>query len=389
MRLQRLLLYEVRNALKQFPVVGLVGSRQVGKTTLAREFASSRSSAAVYLDLELPSDRAKLADPEAFLEAQAGALVILDEIQKIPRLFETLRSLVDRDRRAGRFLILGSASPDVLRQGSESLAGRIRYLQMNPLVFQEVNAAEASGPVDFRRHWWRGGYPDSFLAPDDESSCAWRRAFVETFLERDIPQWGLRVPATRVRRFWEMLAHLQGQPWNASKLAGSLDMTGPTARHYLDILTDTLLVRQLQPLHANVKKRLVKAPRVYLRDAGLLHSLLRIDSPDDLWGHPSLGASFEGYVIEQVLATVAQDADATFYRTAVGLELDLVLARGSRRVAIEIKHTSSPRPERRFMEAMHDVGATQGYVVAPVREAFDLGPGVKALPVHEITSIEI
>lgn len=386
--LERLILKELRKALDQFPVVGLVGSRQVGKTTLARQIAKSGSAPAVYLDLELPSDRARLEDPESFLEAHARHLVILDEIQRSPRLFETLRSLVDRDRRPGRFLILGSASPDVLRQGSESLAGRIRYLQLHPLVFPEVNAVEGPGPVDFRRHWWRGGYPNSFLAPDDESSCAWRRAFVETFLERDIPQMSLRVPATRVRRFWEMLAHLQGQPWNASKLAGSLDMTAPTARHYLDILTDTLLVRQLQPLHANIKKRLVKAPRVYLRDTGLLHTLLRIDSPHDLWGHPSLGASFEGYAIEQVLATVGVDADATFYRTAAGLEVDMVLTRGRRRVAIEIKHSSSPRLEHSFIEAMHDVGATQGYVVAPVREAFDLGPGVRALPVHEITTME-
>lgn len=343
----------------------------------------------MYVDLELPSDYAKLADAEAFLEACSDRLVILDEIQRLPELFGTLRSLIDRDRRPGRFLILGSASPNVLLQGSESLAGRIRYLQLHPLVLAELAPTSSETDEVFRRHWWRGGFPDSYLAGSDEASTAWRGAFIATFLERDIPQLGFRVPATRIRRFWEMLAHLHGQTWNASKLAGSLDVKAPTVRHYLDILTDTLLVRQLPPLHANVKKRLVKSPKVFLRDSGLLHSLLRIDRPENMWGHPSLGASFEGYVIEQVLASVGHDTDATFYRTSTGLEADLVLTRGTRRIAIEIKHTSTPRLERGLVESMRDIDAQQGYLVAPIREEFKLRKDVTALPVSRLETIEI
>jgi hypothetical protein len=389
MEVKRLLQDDLLAALKQFPAVGLVGSRQVGKTTLARKILQMAAGWAVYVDLQLPSDLAKLTDPESFLSSHASHLVILDEIHRLPELFGTLRALIDRDRRPGRFLVVGSTSPDLLRQGSESLAGRIRYLELTPVLLPEVAQEGGQTFEVIRRHWWRGGYPDSYLASGDEASRLWRGAFTGTFLEREVPQLGFRVPAVRVRRFWEMLAHLHGQPWNASRLAGSLDVTPPTAKHYLDILTETLLVRQLPPLHANVKKRLVKSPKVYLRDSGLLHGLLRIDSPEEMWGHPSLGASFEGYVLEQILATAGRDADATYYRTSSGQEVDLVLTRGTRRVAIDIQHTSTPRLERGFAESMRDIGAARGYVVGPIREAFKLREDVLALPVGRLEMIAV
>ena len=371
-------------SLRRFPVVGLVGPRQVGKTTLARVVARELGHA-VYLDLERPSDAARLTDPELYLEPLAGRLVILDEIQRRPDLFPVLRSLVDARRANGRFLILGSASPDLTRQASESLAGRIAYHELTPFTAGEV----ATRARDTRTTLWtRGGFPGSYLASSNARSVAWREAFIDTHLQRDLPALGVRVPATALRRFWEMLAHCHGQLWNASKIAGSLGVTAPTSRHYLDTLEDTFMIRQLPPFAASLKKRLVKSPKVYLRDSGLLHALLRIGNLDDLLGHPVAGASWEGWVIEQALAASSANTGASFFRTAAGAEIDLVLERpSSRRIALEIKLSSSPTPSRGFWSGIADLKPAAAFVVYPGKERYPLGQGVEALPVAMLDEV--
>jgi predicted AAA+ superfamily ATPase len=372
----------LQSALAAFPVVGLVGARQVGKTTLAKQLAMGPGVDAVMLDLERPSDLAKLREPELYLEQHRDRLVILDEIQRLPDLFPILRALVDTDRRPGRFLLLGSASPDLIQGASESLAGRIRYLELDPLTQDEVD------PSATMALWFRGGFPASFLAPDDAGSHEWREAFVRTYLERDIPGLGLRMPAAALDRFWRMLAHSHGQLWNGSDLAASLGLSVPTVRKYLDLLQDTFMARQLQPWHGNLGKRLVKRPRVYLRDSGLLHTLLGITNPDDLLGHPSAGASWEGFVVEQVLAGIPSTWQPFFYRTSNGAELDLVLVRPgkARPLGIEIKLSRAPAPSRGFWNAITDLEA-QGLVICPCTERFPLGSGAFALPVQEASRL--
>ena len=374
----------LRVSLRQFPVVALVGPRQAGKTTLAQAIARKLGQA-IYLDLERPSDAARLTDPELYLKPLADKLVILDEIQRRPELFPVLRSLVDAKRTNGRFLLLGSASPDLTRQASESLAGRIIYHELTPFTMSEV----ASNTRDTRTMLWnRGGFPGSFLAPDNARSLAWREAFIETHLQRDLPALGVRIPATALRRFWEMLAHYHGQLWNASKIAGSLGVAPPTAKHYLDTLEDTFMIRQLPPFAANLKKRLVKSPKIYLRDSGLLHALLRIGSRDDLLGHPIAGASWEGWVIEQALAASGSYTGASFFRTAAGAEIDLVLERPRRsRIALEIKLSSAPKPSRGFWSGIADLKPSAAYVVYPGTERFPLGQGVEALPVSMLRDV--
>ena len=371
-------------SLRRFPVVALVGPRQVGKTTLARTVAR-KLGRVVYLDLERPSDAAKLTDPELYLEPLADRLVILDEIQRRPELFPVLRSLVDAKRANGRFLILGSASPDLSRQASESLAGRITYHELTPFAAGEV----ATRARDTRMTLWtRGGFPGSYLASSNARSLAWREAFIETHLQRDLPALGVRIPAAALRRFWEMLAHYHGQLWNASKIAGSLGVTPPTAKHYLDTLEDTFMIRQLPPFAANLKKRLVKSPKVYLRDSGLLHALLRIGAMDDLLGHPVAGASWEGWVIEQALAASGANTGASFFRTAAGAEIDLVLERPrARRIALEIKLSSAPKPSRGFWSGIADLKPSAAYVVYPGKERYPLGQGVEALPVSMLGDV--
>ena len=296
-----------------------------------------------------------------------------------------LRSVVDAKRANGRFLILGSASPDLSRQASESLAGRIIYHELTPFTAGEV----ATRVRDTRMtHWIRGGFPGSYLASSNARSQEWREAFIETHLQRDLPGLGVRIPATALRRFWEMLAHHHGQLWNASKIAGSLGVTAPTAKHYLDTLEDTFMVRQLPPFAANLKKRLVKSPKVYLRDSGLLHALLRIGTMDDLLGHPVAGASWEGWVIEQALAASGANTGASFFRTAAGAEIDLVLERPrGKRIALEIKLSSAPKPSRGFWSGIADLQPTAAYVVYPGKERYPLGPGVEALPVSMLGEI--
>jgi hypothetical protein len=381
--IKRALLTRVDNALHDFPVVGILGPRQVGKTTLAHEVVERREEQTRYLDLESAADRARLSDPEAYLEAQQGHLVILDEIHRVPELFAVLRVLVDRRRRrgsrTGQFLVLGSASPNLLRQSSESLAGRIIYLELTPVVANEVPGDSKS----ITRLWNRGGFPDSLLARSDDASLAWRRSFIRTYLERDIPQLGPRIPAETLRRFWTMLAHLQGQQMNAANIAASLGVTGQTVARYLDLLTDLLLVRRLPPWAGNVGKRLVRAPKVYVRDSGLVHALLDLASADDVLGHPVAGGSWEGMVIESLIAA-AGDMTAYFYRTSAGAEIDLVLegARG-KRYAIEIKRSTAPVVSKGFWNGCDDIGAAEAIVVYPGDETIPLRAGVSALGVHD------
>lgn len=374
-------------ALERFPAVALLGPRQVGKTTLATMLAEERGADVVYLDLELPSDRTRLAEPELYLGAQEGKLVILDEIHRVPEIFQTLRGLIDRRRRkgmkAGQFLVLGSASMDLLRQSAETLAGRITYLELAPLVGAEILAGK-SGGLD--RLWLRGGFPDSFLAPTDEASTDWRLAFIQTYLERDIPALGPRILAETLHRFWRMLAHAQGQPFHAAPLASGLGVSGHTVARYLDILVDLLLVRRLQPWAGNVKKRLVRSPKVYVRDSGLVHALLGIRGMDDLLGHPVAGLSWEGLVIENILALAPPATDAWFYRSSNGAEIDLILELGSRRRhAIEIKRSvRDPRPAKGFYLACDELGIERRWVVYPGRERFPLDARTTVLPFHEL-----
>lgn len=373
----------VLEQLDRFPAVALLGPRQVGKTTLARQISLQRQ--ALMLDLESPADRAKLQEPELFLSRYPDQLLILDEVQRLPGLFEVLRGVIDANRhggrRSGQFLLLGSASVELIRQSSESLAGRICYLELSGLSVLELGA-EAS-----ERLWIRGGFPDSVQAPDDASSSIWREQFIRTYLERDIPQLGPRIPAETLRRFWTMLAHHQGGLLNAAALGRALGVDGKTIRHYLDLLVDLLLVRQLQPLVANAGKRLVKAPKVYVRDSGLLHTLLGLDSADAVLGHPVAGASWEGFVLETLLTVMPQRCQAFFYRTAGGAEMDLVIDHpGGERWAIEVKRSLTPTLSRGFHQARVDLDPRHSFVVIPREGRFPLAPGVDAVGLVELAA---
>jgi len=373
----RTLKLKVESGLADNPAVALLGPRQVGKTSLAHEVATGLES--VYLDLEAPADLAKLQDAGGYLAAQAGKLVILDEIQRVPDLFPVLRGLIDKGRRRGggngQYLILGSASMDLLRQSSESLAGRIRYLELGGFTPAEI---APSGEIG--RLWLRGGFPRSYLARDGTRSAEWREDFIRTYVERDIPQLGPRVPAMTLRRFWTMLAHLQGELANASKLAAGLDLSHTTVLRYLDLMVDLLLVRRLPPWHANTGKRLVKSPKIYLRDSGLLHQLLGVHDMDDLLGNPVVGASWEGFVIESLLSVVPAGAHAYFYRTSGGAEIDLLLQMPRRGLwAIEIKRSSSPRLEKGFHQACADLTVRKRFVVYQGVETYPLPHGVTAM----------
>lgn len=379
--IDRSLLHPLLISLSRFPVVGLLGARQVGKTTLARLIAE-RTAEPVYLDLERPSDLGKLQEPELYLESHTGHLVILDEIQRKPDLFPLLRSLVDSSGHNGQFLVLGSASPELIRQASETLAGRIIYHELTPIRVEELGGTL----IPPGQHWLRGGFPRSLLAEDDQASMEWRDAFIQTYLERDIPAYGSRLSPEVLRQLWRMVAHGHGQIWNATRLAASLGITSPTVKRYLDLLESTFLVRSLSPFHSNLGKRLVKAPKVYLRDSGLLHGLLGIGTWDDLHGHPILGASWEGWVIEQVLSELSSGWGGCFYRTSAGAELDLLLEghSGRSRLAVEIKYSTNPVLSRGFWSALKDLGLDKGYVVCPTKEAYPLAKGVTAMPVHDL-----
>ncbi|MEN6320859.1 MAG: ATP-binding protein [Syntrophaceae bacterium] len=380
--IERALRDTIISSLKKYPVVGILGPRQVGKTTLANMIRNNISGESIYLDLELPSDINKLQEAELYLDKSAGILVIIDEIQRMPSLFPLMRALVDKNRIPGRFLILGSASPDLMKHASETLAGRFIYHELTPF-----SAAE-TGYAELHRLWLRGGYPGSYLSETDEDSFSWREAFIKTFLERDIPQLNIRIPAAYLRRFWTMLAHLHGQLWNKSRVADSMDVSAPTVQRYLDVLEDTFIIRQLPPYHFNIKKRLIKSPKVYIRDSGLFHTLLMIKSMEYLQGHPTIGSSWEGFVIEQIIPLLPSHWKCYFYRTSAGAEIDLlIVGEDGILIPIEIKYSLSPKPTKGFWNAYQDLSCTKGFVVYPGAEVYPLGSGVLALPIKEISQI--
>jgi hypothetical protein len=368
------LVREVRSALKRSRAVALIGPRQCGKTTLARQLVSAESPN--YLDLEDPSSLVRLDEPMTALRSLKG-LVVIDEVQRRPDLFPVLRVLTDQKPLQARFLILGSASPELLRQSSESLAGRIETIAMSGFSMSEV------GRGAHMRHWLRGAFPPSFLARTDPDSLAWRKNFIQTFLERDLPQWGIGAPSAAMLRFWTMLAHYHGQTWNAAEPARSLGVSEPTVRRYLDILSGVFMARRLLPWHANLKKRQVKAPKIYFRDTGLLHYLLGIRSEKDLLGHPKSGASWEGYVIEETIKAIEPD-ESYYWATHSGAEIDLVLVKDGRLLGVECKRMDAPRLTPSMGTALNDLKLEQIAVVYPGKKRYSLGKRVAAVPLEAV-----
>lgn len=382
--IDRHLLPVLEAALADYPAVALLGARQVGKTTLARQLGEPRS--AVYLDIERPSDRRKLTDPEAYLSLHSQRLVILDEVQHMPELFPVLRSLIDEGRRAGhapgRFLLLGSATGELLRQSGESLAGRVAYLELPPLQTLEL-AEDQQNAL-----WLRGGFPDSLLASTDTKSLDWRHHLISTYLERELPSYGSRLPAQTLRRLWIMLAHLQGGLLDVSQLAKGLMIDAKTVHRYLDMLGDLMLLRKLLPWHSNLGKRLVKSPKIYVRDSGLLHALLGMASLDALLAHPVVGNSWEGFVIETLLNVAPREAPCGFYRSSNGAEVDLLLeAPGLGLIAIEVKRGGNAKPRRGFYSACEDLQPTHKFVVhgGTDDEPYPVGDGVIAMSLRGLS----
>ncbi|MDR7129906.1 putative AAA+ superfamily ATPase [Algoriphagus sp. 4150] len=377
--IERDLTHKLQELMQDFPAIAILGPRQVGKTTLAQELVKNIDPQSIYLDLESPSDRSKLAEPEQYFDLHEGRLIILDEIQRMPDLFPLLRGVIDRRRKKGllacQFLILGSASLDLIRQSSESLAGRIAYEELSGFNVLEVDSME--GHVE--KLWLRGGFPDSLLARTDKSSMTWRGNFITTYLERDISQIAQFVPANRLRRLWTMLAHQQGQLINLSKLGASLDLTSPTVKSYVEMLEDLLLIRSLRPWLVNVGKRLVKSPKIYIRDSGVTHALLNLTNLDDLLGHPVVGGSWEGFIIENIISVLPKGAEYGFYRTAAGAELDFVISLGGKIWAIEIKRTLSPKLSKGFLNAVEDISADHRYFIYAGKDEFPLGGNTLAI----------
>jgi uncharacterized protein len=375
---------DLESLLAESPAVAMLGPRQTGKTTLALAVAEGRPS--VYLDLESPADRGRIAEPELYFADHADELVMLDEIHRAPGIFETLRGTIDRGRRegrgVGRFLLLGSAAIELLAQTGETLAGRIAYVELDPFDISEVGN-EAVDPL-----WLRGGFPESYLAATDAASLRWREDFIRTYLEREIPQLGPRIPAETLRRLWTMLAHNQGQLLNASAIARGLGVSTPTVTTYLDLLVDLLLVRRLPPASSNVGKRLVRSPKVYVRDSGLVHALLGLRTTDDVLGHPVAGMSWEGYVIEQLAQAAPAECELAYYRSTGGAEIDLVLSwPGGEQWAVEIKRTVSPKIGRGFRSAVDDLKPARSFFACPVSESFALGDGITAMSPAELAGL--
>jgi uncharacterized protein len=378
--IKRLLESEIRSSLERSPSVALLGPRQVGKTTLALQIAELAPS--VYLDLESSLDLQKVRDILSFHQANRGKLIILDEIQRLPEVFPHLRGIIDKERqkgnKAGQYLFLGSASIDLLKQSSESLAGRITFLELFG-----INALEY--PQDINSLWVRGGFPESLLANTDKNSLEWRRDFIKTYLERDIPQLGPRIPAETLERFWMMLAHHQGGILNSANLARNLDVSGVTIGRYLDLMTDLLLVRRLKPWTFNAGKRLIRSPKIYIRDSGIAHALLNIPDYNQLLSHPIVGGSWEGFVIENILSVVPSGVIPFFYSTSGGAEIDLVLEFfGKEKWAIEIKRSSSPSVSKGFYIACDDIKPVKRYVIYSGTDRFSLGNGITAIPLWDL-----
>ena len=378
----------VRQKLLQTPAVVLLGPRQVGKTTLARRLASDWPGGAVYLDLERPADRLRLEDADSYLRAQQGKLVIMDEIHRAPGVFEVLRGIIDDNRqaglRSGQFLLLGSAALDLMRQSSETLAGRVAYLDIAPLNIGETTPA---GMAD-NALWLRGGFPDSLLAADDTRSLDWRRDFIRSYLERDVPMFAPRLPAETIGRLWTMMAYSQGGVLNQSRIASALGVANPTIDRYIDLLVDLQLLRRLRPWGGNIGKRLVKSPKVYVRDSGILHGLLELETLNDVLGHPVCGLSFEGHCLENLIQAAGSRRVPYFYRTQVGAEIDLLLEKGGRpEIAIEVKRSMAPSPEKGFALACDDLQIEQRYVVYPGTERIPLRHGAQAIGLQELAAL--
>jgi predicted AAA+ superfamily ATPase len=375
---RRRYLEKVRGLLKRFPVVAIIGARQVGKTTLARQLVARDWDAVTVFDLENPRDVARLSDPLLALQGLKG-LVVIDEVQRRPELFPVLRVLADRPQVTARFLVLGSASPHLLRQSSESLAGRIAYMELGGFTTEEVGVAQ------LERLWVRGGFPRSFLAESDQESFEWRLEFIRTFLERDLPQLGISTPSTTVRRLWTMLAHSHGQIFNASAFARNFGVADTTVRRYPDVLPSTFVARQLHPWHENQKTRQVKSPKVYLTDSGLLHTLLNLVDQEDLEGHPQVGASWEGYAAEIVRDRLdARSDECYFWATHAGAEIDLVVIRGRTRLGFEFKRTVAPSASRSMRIAQKDLGLERIDVVYSGDSTFPLADQIRALPLSSV-----
>lgn len=372
-------LSQLKQAVRRSPVTALLGPRQCGKTTLAHLFGKNRTT--TYFDLESQPDIRRLQNPEMVLDALKG-LVVLDEIQAMPSLFKTLRVMADRAGDACRYLILGSASPDIIKHVSESLAGRVEFVDLSGFDLSEV------GDDEIDRLWVRGGFPKSFLAGKEDDSMAWREGFIRTFLERDIPQLGIAVPAATMRRFWTMLAHYHGQTWNSSEIARSMGMSDKTIRSYLDILTGTYMVRQLQPWFENIGKRQVKAPKIFLRDSGILHTLLDIPDYHALIGHPKLGASWEGFAIEQILQ-ILKPRDAYSWATHSGAELDLFFSHRNKRYGFEIKYNEAPKTRKSMHIAIEDLKLDHLWIIYPGMEAYPVGEKISVLPLKNLSSINL
>ena len=384
--LERSALANLREDLAHYPAVALLGPRQSGKTTMAHQLA--RPGHSVYLDLESELDRAKLASPELYLGERLDRLVVLDEVHRVPGLFPVLRGLIDRARREGRrsglYLLLGSASLDLLQQAGESLAGRVAYIDMAPL---SIGEAAAAGIADSTL-WLRGGFPDSLLAADDTRSLDWRRDFIRSYLERDVPMFAPRLPAETIGRLWTMLAHNQGSVLNQARLASALGVANPTIDRYIDLLVDLQLVRRLRPWGGNLGKRLVKSPKVYLRDSGLLHGLLELETMNDLLGHPVCGHSFEGHCVDNLIQAAGKRYVPYFYRTHVGAEIDLVLEKGGKpEIAIELKRSMAPSPDKGFSVACDDLQITHRYLVYPGLERIPLRHGAQAIGLQALAEI--
>ncbi len=382
--IKRIVRKQVEKALDRQPAVAIIGARQVGKTTLALDIAAKRKS--VYLDLESYADRAKLQDPLLYLSQYEDHLVILDEIHRMPELFQTLRGIIDTGRRkglkTGRFLILGSASWDLLKQSGESLAGRIAYIDMTPITALEIE------PKELINLWVRGGFPDSLLSRTAEDSFLIRKDFIRTYLEREIPQFARQYPLETLERLWMMLAHCQGGMLNVSKLASHLSSSAKLIHYYVDLFVDLLLVRRLQPYHRNIGKRLVKTPKTYIRDSGMLHALLNIQDFDALFGHPVIGESWEGFVIENLLSVAPATTRPSFYRTSAGAEINLILELPNQEVwAIEIKSGTTAKPKKGFYGAIKDIEATRSFVVYMGDESYPITERIQAIGLREIMKL--
>lgn len=382
---------QIVDSLNSMPVVALIGARQVGKTTLALEVAKQIDKPTSYIDLESDADYNKLTDAEAYLSRFENQLLIIDEVQQKPNLFKLIRGIVDKRKRNGEgfghFLLLGSASKELIQRSSESLAGRIRYIELTPFNINELHQHEKTN-FNIEKLWLRGGFPDSYLNKNEKESLQWRNDFFSTYVERDIPSMGIGVSSTQLKRFWKMIAHYQANQINYSELGRSLEKSHTTIKNYLDLLTDFYMIRQLQPWSGNIKKRLIKSPKVYIRDSGILHSLLSINNMESLFSNPIIGASWEGFIIENIINQLDDSWEYSYYRSATQVEIDLILHTPDNEIwPIEIKRSKSPKLSRGFYEACNDINATHKWVVSNINESYPLSGGVEVISLFKLLEI--